>query len=220
MTAPPPRVFPILATPFGVVSLPDVQRCNGELAALFAARAASDAGATTDRLCYQSRDDLLEWPEPEVRAAMREMLRGVHAVAAAVNDFTPGQFEAFTEQARAWFAIVQPDGGVPARIQPLTAWCGVYCVSAPERSPTRYDSGVVRLYESRLGTMFADATTSLMRLPYTPGHSAWTPVPGELAVFPASVLHEVAPLRASAPLVLVMLRVRFVAPGQQGWSRW
>jgi hypothetical protein len=222
MMALTPRVFPILATPFGVVALPEAERRNAELATLFTARAASGAGAgaTSDSLCYHSRDDLLEWPEPEVRDVTREMLRGVYAVVATLNEFSAAQLESFELQARAWFTVVQPDGGVSARIQPLTSWCGVYCVSAPERPPTRRDSGVLRLYESRLGTMFPDATNSLMRLPFTPGHSAWLPVPGELAVFPASVLHEIAPLRATAPLVLVMLRVRFVAPGQQGWVRW
>jgi hypothetical protein len=59
-----------------------------------------------------------------------------------------------------------------------------------------------------------------MRKPYTPGHFTWRPVPGQLAVFPASLTHEIALLRSDAPLVLVTVRVRFVAPGQQGLSRW
>jgi hypothetical protein len=211
-----------LATPFGVVPVPEAERLNQRLAAIFAARAAGAPGASlaTDSLCYQSRDDLLEWPEPEVQAALRALLRGVYAVVAAVNDVSPAQFDTFTLQARAWFTIVQPDGAVPARIQPLTSWCGVYCVAAPERSPTRFDSGALRLYESRLGTMFSDASNATLRQPYTPGHSLWMPVPGQLAVFPASVMHEIALWKGGAPLVLVMLRVRFVAPGQKGWATW
>ena len=40
--------------------------------------------------------------------------------------------------------------------------------------------------------------------------------PGQMAVFPASLTHEIALVRSPGPLVLVTVRVRFVAPGQQG----
>jgi hypothetical protein len=68
--------------------------------------------------------------------------------------------------------------------------------------------------------MFADATTAAMRLPFRPGHYGWRPVPGQMAVFPASLTHEIAPIRSREPLVLVTVRVRFIGPGQQGVARW
>jgi hypothetical protein len=68
--------------------------------------------------------------------------------------------------------------------------------------------------------MFADATNSTMRIPYTPGHYTWQPVPGQIAVFPASIRHEIALVRSSGHLILVTVRVRFVAPGQEGQSGW
>jgi len=225
-SAPPgvaaPSVVPILATPFGVVPVPEAGALNARLLEIFNARAARAPGASTaaDSLCYQSRDDLFEWPEPEIATALRALLGGVYSVVASVNDFPAGQLESFTAQARAWFTIVRPDGAVPSRILPLCSWCAVYCVAAPEHSSARRDSGALRLYESRLGTMFCDATNSVMRLPYTPGHSSWRPVPGQLAVFPAYVMHEIALLREQSPLVLVTMRVRFVAPGQAGWATW
>jgi hypothetical protein len=45
-------------------------------------------------------------------------------------------------------------------------------------------------------------------------------VAGSLVIFPASLSHEVALLRAAGELVLVTARCRFIAPGQQGFSRW
>jgi hypothetical protein len=109
---------------------------------------------------------------------------------------------------------------VPAINYPLAAWCAIYCVAAPEPSAKRQDSGILRLYESRLGTMFADASTSAMRLPFKPGHFGLRPEPGQLAVFPASVTHEIALVRSRQQLVLVTVCLRFVAPGQQGVARW
>ena len=221
MNAPPPLVVPILAIPFGVVSLPNAEALNPALATLFAVRMREDvADQRSSPYCYHSRDDLLEWPDDPVRRLTAEVLRGLNSVVHALNDFTEAQLESFAVQARGWFTVVAPDGRVPASSYPLTAWCGIYCVAAPEPSATRADSGVLRLFEPRLGTMFADASNAAMRLPFTPGHYTWRPVPGQLAVFPASLTHEIALVRAAGQLVLVTVRLRFVAPGQQGLSRW
>jgi hypothetical protein len=221
MSTTPPLVVPILAVPFGVVPLPDAEALNPALGELFAARMRAD-GAAQKRspLCYRSSDDLLDWPEDPVRRLAPAIFRGVKSVVSAVNELTPAQLDSFAVQARGWFSIVAQNGRVPAANYPLTAWCGIYCVAAPEVSATRADSGLLRLYESRLGTMFADATSAAMRMPYTPGHYGWRPVPGQMAVFPASLTHEIALVRSPGQLVLVTVRVRFVAPGQQGVARW
>jgi hypothetical protein len=116
--------------------------------------------------------------------------------------------------------VISMNGCVPAATYPLTAWCGIYCIAAPEPSATRADSGLLRLYETRLGTMFADASNAAMRMPYSPGHYGWRPVPGQMAVFPASLTHEIALVRSPGELVLVTVRARYVAPGQQGVPRW
>jgi hypothetical protein len=214
-------VVPILAMPFGVVTLPDADALNATIANLFAARVSADEGRPRQNpLCYHSPDDLLEWPEDAMRQLSGDLLRGVCSVVGELNEFTEEQFRALDLQARGWFTVIKTDGRVPATNYPLTAWCAIYCVAAPQAPPTRLDSGLLRLYESRPSSMFADASTALMRLPYTPGHHAWRPVPGQMAVFPASLTHEIAPLRSAGELVLVTLRVRFVGPGQQGVGRW
>ena len=62
MNATPPNIVPILATPFGVVPLPDAEAENSELVQLFAARMRRNGAARqSDPLCYRSPDDLLEW---------------------------------------------------------------------------------------------------------------------------------------------------------------
>jgi hypothetical protein len=223
MSTTPFSVVPIFATPFGVLPLPAAETLNPVLAKLFEARAAADSGGAahaSKSLCYRSRDDLFDSTDEPVQLASGELLRGVLSVVAAVNDFTDVQLQALTMQARGWFTIVKPDGHVPATNYPLTAWCGIYCVAAPEHSAARRDSGMLRLYESRLGTMFHDATNAVMRLPFRPGHYGWRPVPGQLAVFPASLTHEIALLKCPGQLVLVTVRVRFLAPGQQDLPSW
>ncbi len=114
MNAAPPLVVPILATPFGVIPLPEAGALNPALAALFAARMASDSAAQANPLCYRSRDDLLERPEEPVRQLSAAIFRGVYSVVEAVNEFTAAQLRQFKLEARAWFTIVTPEGCVPA----------------------------------------------------------------------------------------------------------
>jgi hypothetical protein len=216
-------VVPIFATPFGIVQLPEAHKLNEALARLLAVRAAAESGAAASAsgsLWYRSRDDLLEWTDEPVQTACAEILRGIWSVIASINSFTEEQLKSLSMQARGWFTIVHPDGFAPATSYPLTSWCGLYCVESPGPCADRRDSGVLRLHETRLGTMFSDATNAVPHIPFTPGHYTWRPVPGQLAVFPASIRHEIATIRSAGRLMLITVRARFVAPGQEGLSRW
>jgi hypothetical protein len=220
MMAAPPLVLPLFATPLGIVTVPKAEDLNAQLADLFTQRTAMGRTRDANTKVYRSQDDLFEWPEQAARALATEIFRGVCAVVETLNAFEPGQLNSFNLEARGWFTIIEQNGSLPAANYPLTAWCAMYCVAAPEPCATRQDSGVLRLYEARLGTMFQDATNSVMRVPFTPGHYAWRPLPGQLAIFPASLTHEIALVRSAGKLILVTARVRFVAPGQQGVGRW
>lgn len=214
MNAAPPTVVPILAAPFGVVPLPEAEALNPAVTELLMARMRQDgARSPVNPLGYRSPDDLFARLEEPVRKLAAEILRGIYTVVASVNDFTQGELAALAPQARGWFTVVNPNGGIAATNYPLTAWCAVYCIAAPAPSATRQDSGVLRLYELRPGTMFLDATTTAMRLPFKPGHHGWRPVPGQVAVFPATLTHEIAPVRSAEPLMLATVCVRFVPPG-------
>jgi hypothetical protein len=218
-----PHVVPIFATPFGVVSLPALQEANEGLANLFTARALPawhETGARTPPTTFRSRDDLMQWPEAPVQLLLRELLAGVSSVVTAISDLTPEQFAALRLEARSWFTIIGTDGYLAPENQPNTSWTAVYCVTAPPASPVRQDSGVLRLHEFRSGAMFMDAAQGALRIPYRPGHCTWRPVAGQMAVFPGTITHEVALLRGTGPLVLVMARVRYVHPEQPWMPPW
>jgi hypothetical protein len=220
MSAAPPILLPLFATPFGVVTVPRAEDLNPQLVELFMQRMPRERTPQANTKVYRSQDDLFDWPEQAARGLATEIFRGVCSVVESLNAFEPGQLGSFSLEARGWFTIVEQNGSLSAASYPLTAWCAIYCVAAPEPSATRQDSGVLRLYESRLGTMFQDATNAAMRVPFTRAHYAWRPVAGQLAVFPASLTHEIALLRSAGKLILVTARVRFVAPGQEGVGRW
>jgi putative 2-oxoglutarate-Fe(II)-dependent oxygenase superfamily protein len=220
MNAALPTVMPILATPLGLAAIPDAEELNPLLRDLFAQRAAADRRAPQNPLRFLSADDLMQWPEPPVQRLAEGVVDAVCSLVSSVSAISEAQLRSCRLETRAWFTVVRTNGSVPAANYPLTTWCAIYCVAAPPPADDRPDSGVVRLYESRLGSTFQDATNAALRIPYSQSHYAWRPVAGSLVIFPASLTHEVALLRAAGELVLVTARCRFVAPGQQGISRW
>jgi hypothetical protein len=162
----------------------------------------------------------MDWPDVPARQVSEGIAGAVYSLVGGVSNLGEAQLRSCKFEMRAWFTIVRTNGSVPAANYPLTAWCVIYCVAAPPPVEDRPDSGVVRMYESRLGSTFQDATNSALRIPYSQSHYSWRPVAGNLVIFPGSLTHEVALLRAAGELVLVTARCRFTAPGQQGFSRW
>lgn len=223
MKDPAPHVVPIFATPFGVAALPGAQILNAALAALFDAHAAREertAAGRQGRSAFVSRDDLLDWTEDPVRKALREILAGVTSIAASISELSSDELSSLQLQARAWFTIVRPNGCVPATSYPNTSWVAVYCVMAPESSQERLDSGVLRMHESRMDTSFQDPAHQRLRVPYRRGHYTWRPVPGEMAVFPAALTHEIATVRAAGALTLLTARTRFVGASGAWMPPW
>jgi len=221
MNAVLPTVMPILATPLGVATIPDAPEFNGALCELFKQRAAAGSGlGPADPLRICGGDDLMEWPEAPVRRLASAIAGALYQFVGSVSEIAEPQLRACKLETRAWFTLIRCNGRVPAANYPLTTWCTIYCVAAPPPVDERADSGIVRLYESRLGTSFQDASNAVMRIPYSQAHYAWRPAAGQMVIFPGSLTHEVAPLRAAGELLLVTARCRFVGSGQQGYSRW
>lgn len=215
-----PTIVPIFATPLAIASVPDSAQINPGLYELFAQRMAVDNRPRRNPLRFFSADDLMEWPELPMRRLADAITGAACSVVGSLNEFTEAQIRAFKLETRAWFTVIRTNGSVPAANYPLTSWCAIYCVTAPSLNEARPDSGVVRLYESRLGTTFQDASNSTMRIPFSQSHYAWRPVAGHMIIFPASVTHEIALLRAGGELTLVTARIRFSGAGQQGFARW
>ena len=157
MSEPAATLTPIFATPFAQVALPVESALNDSLATLFTARATEerrDTGARRDPLCYLSREELFDWPDEPVAALRGVLLAGLCPAVRASTLYTEAEFDRLGIQARARFAIIRPDGCLPAQSLPLASWCAIYCVAAAPAPAARADSGALRLYESRLGGMF------------------------------------------------------------------
>lgn len=218
MTTAASTLQPIFAVPFASVRLAQPDGLNLALTAGLAPLATDaqrDPALPADPFCYRSREALFEWQGEALSYLKREMLAGVCGIVKAANTYTEEQFNALRMQARARFVMVRPNGAMPATSTQLASWCAIYCVAAPDPTPERLDSAVLRLYGHRLGGMYLDAANWAMREPFHFGHHIWRPIPGDMVVFPAWLPHEVALNRGDRDLLLVVARVRFANPGAE-----
>jgi hypothetical protein len=217
------EITPIFATPFAVVPLAAAAALNPALATLLRGRAAEehrDPALPSDPRCFRGREDLFEWDEPTVALLRQAILGGACAAVMAANLYPEAEFDGLGVQARARLVIVRPDGCLPAASMAMASWYAVYCVAAPLRPSPREDSGSLRLYAVRQAMMFKDAANWRLRPPFGTGHHRWRPVAGQMAVFPASIAHEVALNRTEEDLVLVTARLRFAHAGQTAGPPW
>jgi hypothetical protein len=213
-----PTLVPIFATPFGVVSINPPAGLNAALDSLFSSRTTAqyrDPSLPTDPLCFRSREELFQSEEEPIVHLRQAILGGVSEVVIAANRYTEAEAHGLSVQARARFAIVRPNGALPATTVPMASWYAVYCVAAPPPVSTRVDSAVLRIYAIRHTAMYLDVSNHHLRDPFGAAHHVWWPVPGQMAVFPASVVHEVALNRSDGNLVLVTARLRFADPATQ-----
>jgi hypothetical protein len=213
---------PIFATPFGTARLPVEPATNQELVRLFESRVVDDATTSpaNNPLYFESNDDLVRWQEVATQSVCQMMLRATAQVVAATNTYTEHEFGELLIEARGSYRIVRANGCIPARSYSHATWCSMYCVAAPELDSLRADSGLVRLYETRYSSMFIDGSTWRMRPPFAQGHHTWRPAPSQMCVFPASSMHEVACIRGSGSLVLIVLLARFAMASQPPLPPW
>ena len=190
-----------------------------ELAKLFVAGSEAHPSQPINPLLHQGQEDLVASKDRHVQRLMAGMTGGILSMVTGINDFAQDRWNSFSMHARAWFSIIDPNGSIAAANYPLSAWCAIYCVAAPDPPPSRKDSGQLRLYEARLANMFQDASTEAMQVPYRRGHYSWRPVAGRMAVFPAAHTHEVALNRSSGKLLLVTMLMRFAAPDDMRFAR-
>lgn len=208
----------LFAVPFAALPLDVAPDLNASLAQWLLAQATEnwrDPASPPDALCFRGRQTLFQAPHPGIATLRAEMMSALCAVVMGANRFSEAEFDALGLQARARLVIVRPNGCLPALSLPLASWCAIYCVSAPPPSPARGDSAALRLYETRMGAMFMDASNVRLQPPFNPGHHVWRPAPGLMAAFPASIMHEIALNRGDRELILVQAQVRFAHPSQE-----
>jgi uncharacterized protein (TIGR02466 family) len=202
-------VRPLFATPFGEARLPNCERLNRELAALFLQRETDEHRNPTpshvpQAETFESRFNLFRWPENCVQELRGFMLNAIAQMVIETTSLKPQDIAKLSFQNHTWFHISRYAGSFVAHNHPLASWSGVYCVRAGESVPQHPDSGVLRFLDVRQGAnAYLDPANATLQRAYSLAPVELKLEAGQLVIFPSYVFHEVAPFYGSDTRITV-----------------
>lgn len=199
MVKPAVRLSSVFAIPFGEARLPDCERLNRQLEALFLARESDGYRNPTpshvpQREVFESRFNLFLWPEACVQELRAFMLNGVAQTVMEASELQAAELARLQIHNHTWFHVTRYAGSFVAHNHPLASWSAVYCVRAGERVAEHPGSGVLRFLDTRPGAdAFTDPANRRLRPAFALKCREVRLEEGQLIVFPSFVFHEVSP---------------------------
>jgi uncharacterized protein (TIGR02466 family) len=143
---------------------------------------------------WQSKADLLCWPEPEIaviRQRIAEVTRVLHDVVTAALSVPPP----WDLVAEAW-AVVHSEGHFHnTHSHPGSAWSGVYYVAVPKGPDV---GGTLEFLDPRPGARAVNRSNAWMSIEPRQNH---------MIAFPSWLLHRVAPVRKPELRVCIAFNV-------------
>jgi uncharacterized protein (TIGR02466 family) len=202
-------VRPLFATPFGEVRLPNCERLNRELEALFLQRETEEhrnpsPSHVPQAETFESRFNLFRWTETCVQELRSFMLNAVAQMVIETTSLKPQDIAKLNFQNHTWFHISRFAGSFVAHNHPLASWSGVYCVRAGESVPQHPHSGLLRFLDVRQGAnAYLDPANATLRRAYALAPVELRLEAGQLVIFPSYVFHEVTPFYGSDTRITV-----------------
>lgn len=199
MVTPLVKLQPLFAVPFGEVHLPDCERLNSELEALFLARENDEhRNPSPSHLpqaeTFESRFNLFRWPEACIHELRNFMLQAVGQMVIECTTLGTDGLARLKLQNHTWFHISRHAGSFIAHNHPLASWSAVYCVRAGESAAGYPDSGVLRFMDTRQGAAaYADPANVTLHREYALRPVELRLTAGQVVIFPSYAFHEVAP---------------------------
>ena len=196
-------------TPFGEARLPNCERLNRELEALFLRRETDEHRNPTpshvpQAETFESRFNLFRWTESCVQELRSFVLNAVAQMVIETTSLKPEDIAKLSFQNHTWFHISRYAGSFVAHNHPMASWSGVYCVRAGESVSQHPDSGVLRFLDVRQGAnAYLDPANATLQRAYALGPLELKLEAGQLVIFPSYVFHEVTPFYGSDTRITV-----------------
>ncbi|MEO3878351.1 putative 2OG-Fe(II) oxygenase [Rheinheimera fenheensis] len=196
-----PSIFPVFATPFVTIDVPDAPALNMQLEQ-FCDRLLLEKNKHENprphnyvqESLFESNFDLFKYNDPSVQVLKGFILQSVGWVIAKLNNYTKTQLDNIQLFADAWVHVTEFGGYFHAHNHPMASWSAVYCIN-PGTTPTeKPDSGTLRFFDTRPhANSYIDAGNANLVDPYGFGNYNFKLRPGQLIIFPSYLQHEVAP---------------------------
>ena len=210
------KVRPLFSTPFGETRLPNCERLNRELEALFLQRETDEHRNPTpshvpQAETFESRFNLFRWTESCVQELRSFVLNAVAQMVMETTSLKPEDIAKLSFQNHTWFHISRYAGSFVAHNHPLASWSGVYCVRAGESVPQHPDSGVLRFLDVRQGAnAYLDPANATLQRAYALAPVELKLEAGQLVIFPSYVFHEVTPFYGRDTRITVATNCWFI----------
>src|SRR5882724_1307131 len=203
-----PELSSAFGTPISIRMVADADKINSGLGTAILARRENDQGNRISNVGgWQSRSDILEWPEPAVRLLLDEVDRSVQ-LASGLPAFlaTRGTQTSNRVAYKAYgWANVNASGNYNVlHMHPGNQWSVVYYIATGTPNPDLPMNGRLELRDPRPAAQFA-------RMPgFTSGQPLLvSPAPGLMVAFPAWIEHGVHPYYGDGLRISIAINVAF-----------
>ncbi len=203
------KLVSLFAVPLSIIQLPGCAALNEELEALFLSRETDENRNPTpshspQQETFESRFNLFRWPETCIQTLRSFVLDSLVQTVRGLVPAAPEELARLTVHNHTWFHITRYAGSFVAHNHPLASWSAVYCVRPGEQPRAHPESGLLRLFDPRVGAdAYQDAANRTLQAPYGVGPVDLRLEAGQLVVFPSYLMHEVTPFYGSDTRITV-----------------
>jgi hypothetical protein len=214
------EIVPFFAVPFALAKNADCAALHGELRRYFddqisgaCAALGSAAHAQREPRVYESGPDLFSVNEPCVKQLREFCLREILSVVCTLNGFDESTARSLVMQYSAWFRVVRRGGYLDLHHHPNSSWSGIYCVDPGHHDADKTGSGLLTFVNPAVAHgMFVDASNKNLVEAFSAQSRSVSLVPGQLVLFPSSVLHQVNPYEGEGTRITVSFTCSFARP--------
>ena len=186
-----PEVSSAFGTPISMRAVPSAAMLNAGLERAILSRAQQgEANRISNIGGWQSLPDLMDWPEPDIKALSQELDYSIQQISALPSILQRGapRPNRVKYSAYGWANVNRPGDYNMFHVHPNNHWSVVYYVATGTLDPDTPMNGRIELRDPRSAATFA-------RIPgFTCGQPLLIrPEPGMMLVFPAWIAHGVHP---------------------------
>jgi len=170
-----------------------------------------DSPQTAHNKVFESRFDLLSWPDSNIQAFKQKLYENLMQYLAAVNGFSAQDLQNLNFKSESWFHITRSGGYFQPHTHPLASVSIIYCVDpGDETIEDSREAGQVQFTDPRYNaSMFLDPTNRNMKRPFSFSGLRFRLKPDELCIFPSYLQHSVEPYVGDRPRITVAANFSF-----------
>lgn len=217
----PPELVNMFSVPFAFSTHPDHTRLNPLLKKVVLEMERSGKAANprpfTQRnaTLFESHFDLFRNKDPAIQELKGFCWDQMMSFIGQLNSYDLAKLKTIQIYNDCWFHITRRGGFFGLHNHPNASWSGVYCVDPGRHDPGNKDSGALCFVNPMtFGGMHLDVAVANMKLPWACQGANMQLDPGQLVLFPSSIMHDVKPFEGEGERITIAFNCWFGVSGQ------